>query len=187
MSRLDTTSLEFQSLLAVACCDDAAAEDLAKLEGVVCDEPAMELVIDFFQLDGELHRLVRQESGAEKCFEILGLGTARPGQVTEPATLPEPPSLLLPFLGNAIHGTVGYVSSGWPMAYLVATVIFGIGLLIGSHVYVSEPAQVARQSVPLPSHLSPLPSMVGRITGMVDCQWKNDGCRMTNDELPAQE
>ena len=33
---------------------------------------------------------------------------------------------------NAFHGTVGYFSSGWPVAYLVATVIFAIGLLVGS-------------------------------------------------------
>ena len=39
---------------------------------------------------------------------------------------------LLPFLGHPLPGTVGYFSSGWPVAYLIATVIFGIGLLIGS-------------------------------------------------------
>ena len=59
---------------------------------------------------------------------------------------------LFPFLGNTLHGAVGYFSSGWPVAYLIATVIFGIGLLIGSHVYVSQPVQVARQSsLPSPS------------------------------------
>ena len=45
-------------------------------------------------------------------------------------------------------------------------------------VHVSDPVQVARQSAPLPSpsHLSP--QMVGRITGMVDCQWeKGSGIR----------
>ena len=68
-------------------------------------------------------------------------------------------------------GMIGYLSSGWPVAYLIATVIFGLGLLIGSHVYMSQPVQVAGQSAPLPPHLSPLPSMVGRITGMVDCRW----------------
>ena len=71
----------------------------------------------------------------------------------------------------------------------MATVIFGIGLLIGSVVHVSQPAQVARQSI-LPStgtdrrlvgrgaggeggdnvaHSRPT---VGRITGMVDCRWE---------------
>ena len=54
----------------------------------------------------------------------------------------------------------------------MATVIFGIGLLIGSRVYVSQPAQVARQSVPLASPLSPLPPIVGRITGMVECKFE---------------
>ena len=84
-------------------------------------------------------------------------------------------SPLLGFLGNATHGTVGYFSSGWPLAYLVATAIFGVGLLVGALVPVSHPQQVAKQSVPLPSPLSPLPSIVGRITGMVDCKWETKG------------
>ena len=90
-----------------------------------------------------------------------------------PAASPpaEAPAPALGFLGNVAHGTFGYISSGWPLAYLIATVIFGVGLLIGSHIYVSQPEQVAEQSAPLPSHLPPLPTMVGRITGMVDCQW----------------
>ena len=57
----------------------------------------------------------------------------------------------------------------------MATVIFGVGLLIGSLVHVSQPVQVAKQSVSLPSPLSPLPSVVGRITGMVDCKWETKG------------
>ena len=85
-----------------------------------------------------------------------------------------PPSSAPSFLGNAWHGTFGYFSSGWPVAYLLATVIYGIGLLIGSLVPVSQPAQVARQTVPLPSPLSPLPTMVGRITGMVDAEWEQN-------------
>ena len=90
----------------------------------------------------------------------------------------------LGFLATTIHGTAGFFSSGWPVAYLVATVIFGIGLLIGSHVYVSEPVQVVRQSVPLPSPLSPLPSVVGRITGMVDCRWdEGSGFRGWGSEI----
>ena len=83
---------------------------------------------------------------------------------------PSPP--VLGFLGNTIHGTVSYFSSGWPVAYLVATVIFGIGLLIGSIVPVSQPAQVARQSsVPNRVVAEPKTELVGRITGMVDCRF----------------
>ena len=84
------------------------------------------------------------------------------------------PSTATPFgfLSTTLHGTVGYFSSGWPVAYLVATVIFGIGLLIGSLVPVSQPAQVARQSsVPSRAVAEPKTELVGRITGMVDCKW----------------
>jgi hypothetical protein len=77
------------------------------------------------------------------------------------------------FFSTTLHGTIGYFSSGWPVAYLVATVILGVGLLIGTLVHVSQPAQVVRQSVPSRSPLAPSPSaqpFVGRITGMIDCQ-----------------
>ena len=73
-----------------------------------------------------------------------------------PALVPTS-SPVLGFLGNATHGTVGYFSSGWPLAYLVATAIFGAALLVGSLVPVSSPQQVARQSV--------LPSTFGRGAG----------------------
>ena len=96
--------------------------------------------------------------------------TVEEDQGQEPVPLAISPPF--PFLSTTLPGTVGYFSSGWPVAYLIATVIFGFGLLIGSLVPVSQPEQVARQSVPLPSPLSPLPSTVGRITGMVDCQWE---------------
>jgi hypothetical protein len=76
------------------------------------------------------------------------------------------------FLGNAAHGTVGRFSAGWPVAYLVAMVVLGIGFLIGSLIPASPSARIAAKSVPLPSPLSSHPSVVGRITGVVDCQWK---------------
>ena len=88
---------------------------------------------------------------------------------------------IFPFLSSTtLHDMVGFFSSGWPVAYLIATVIFGVGLLIGSLVPVSQPAQVARQSS-VPSRVDAEPRMepVGRITGMVDCQWeKGAGVRV---------
>ena len=50
------------------------------------------------------------------------------------------------FLATPLHGTIGYLSSGWPVAYLVGNGDLRVGMLIGSVVHVSEPAQVARQS-----------------------------------------
>ena len=64
-----------------------------------------------------------------------------------------------PFIvSDAWQGTGGYFSEGWPVAYLIATVISGIALLIGSLVHVSEPVQVARQSS-VPSRLDAEPKM----------------------------
>ena len=56
-----------------------------------------------------------------------------------------PPALS--FFSTTLPGTVGFFSSGWPVAYLIATVICGVSLLIGSLTPVSQPEQVARQSV----------------------------------------
>ena len=36
-------------------------------------------------------------------------------------------SATFPFLTTTLHGTVGYFSSGWPVAYLLATAILGVG------------------------------------------------------------
>jgi hypothetical protein len=70
----------------------------------------------------------------------------------------------------------GYFSSGWPVAYLVATVIFAIGLAIGAFTYVSRPVEVVQQSTnpqsPIPNP-SPKATIVGRITGMVECVWES--------------
>ena len=58
-----------------------------------------------------------------------------------------------------------------PLAYLLATVITGLGLLVGSLIHVSQPEQVVRNSAPC--LLSS--GYVGRITGTVDCKWEKKG------------
>ena len=82
---------------------------------------------------------------------------------------------MLDFLSTTLPTTPGYFAEGLPLAYLIATVITGLGLLIGSVIRVAGPEEPARQSASLPSPLSSLPSVVARITGMVDCKWANVG------------
>ena len=128
-----------------------------------------------------LHTILRwMDGGAEQAGPTNSLSLQYPAASVQGSPLSSsvlaPPSHPTPaFLSTSLHGTLGWFSSGWPVAYLVATVIFGIGLVIGSVVHVSQPEQVANQSVALPSPLSPLPSVVGRITGMVDCRWEKKG------------
>ena len=98
------------------------------------------------------------------CPSIVANETATPVVTVLPASLP--------FLSTTFHNTLGYFSEGMPLAYLLATVITGLGLLIGSLIHVSQPEQVAHNSVVVE------PTLVGRITGMVDCKW-NGGSRVS--------
>jgi hypothetical protein len=78
------------------------------------------------------------------------------------------------FFPTTVHGTFGYFSAGWPVAYLIATVIFGIGLLVGGLVRVSQPERVAVVRPVQEAHVvEPQVAAVGRITGMANCRWAN--------------
>ena len=130
------------------------------------DYAARQLYFEYLDLHLDLRRWPWDIDQDSQQSRWAGTGSDE----TDSASIPFP----VLSLGTAIHGTVGYYySSGWPAAYLIATVIFGVALLIGSLVPVSEqPAQVASQSsVPSQSVVEPKVEPVGRITGMVDCQF----------------
>jgi hypothetical protein len=65
------------------------------------------------------------------------------------------------------------LSSGWPVAYLIATLIFAVGLIIGAMTHVSQPVDVVEKtpssedSIRSPDLKTP---SVGRITGLVGCK-----------------
>ena len=68
----------------------------------------------------------------------------------------------IPLFGAPVDARIGFFSAGWPVAYLVATVVFAIGLAIGAFVHVSQPVDVVKQpaspsSPPLPSSRSRRP------------------------------
>jgi hypothetical protein len=94
--------------------------------------------------------------------------------------------------GHTLYGMVGHFSSGWPVAYLIATVVFGIGLVIGAIVHVSQPGAYVGppNSDRIPTHQCPIPipsSIVARITGMVDCEWEGSGFRVEGSEAAHQK
>jgi len=89
------------------------------------------------------------------------------------------PSQPLNLLATAYRGTVGFFSREVPFSLLAATVICGLGLLVCSVTYVTRYTQLAqtgsksekRQRSESPSEKI---AFVGRITGMVDCEWSDD-------------
>ena len=150
--------------LTQAICDKSASEnDFVELDAILlADEASRRYYLDSCRMRVALRFELRANRAAQKARQQINIESIVSAPVELDVAAGKSPSIVpgtyptLAFLGNTIHGTVGYFSSGWPVAYLVATVIFGIGLLIGSHIYVSQPVQVAEQSAPLPSR--PLPS-----------------------------
>ena len=81
------------------------------------------------------------------------------------------------FLSTTFPSTLGY-SSGWPVAYLTATVITGLWILSMWLTPVS-PSRLRRISAAdrrATACAEPLPVSVGRITGMVDCKDRRFSC-----------
>ena len=120
----------------------------------------------------------------------VSLDTLLQWEIGNQTTEPKPSSLSSPILGvfqTNLHSTFGYISSGWPMAYLVATAMTAIGLLVCGHTYITRPNQMVGTAAvqrPSDSRLStrtPSPSVVARITGMVDCVWS----LATKNNLPS--
>ena len=115
-------------LIDAVCTDGADDECIRQLDARLRgDSLACDLLNDYCELHAALEFL-RKDQESFAAFQ-------------ETFCAPSPSAR--EFLGSTLHGTVGYFSSGWPVAYLVATAIFGIGLLIGSLVHVSQPAQIA--------------------------------------------
>ena len=117
-------------------------QERADLESLLGDEQACRWYRDFCLLQAELRFLVRAGRSCttacegirpEEAENEISSITGQPFASADP--LPMAPSSQIPildFLTPTLHHTVGWFSSGWPVAYLIATVIFGVGLLIGS-------------------------------------------------------
>ena len=155
------------------CNGDASPEDLAQIEQMVRND--------------------KELCWAYICYSHVNAGLRwapvelrlTPGEEeTEPPLIDGPFSLAasqaepvaFPSLSAGFSSTVSYFSVGWPMAYLLATMIVGLGIAIAAVTHVSGPVQVVGPSIS-PSNSSlvspPLPSqeIIGQITGMVDCLW----------------
>ena len=163
----DSSQEEIYRLANSALCGDISAAEWQRLEQLVAGDPLARRWYVEFICDACNIRPRASSPARRTDFPVPPVSQPDPRTASPQTALP------FGFLGNALHGTVGYFSSGWPVAYLIATVIFGVGLLIGSHIYVSQPEQVARQSS-LPSRMDAEAKIepVGRITGMVDCAWE---------------
>jgi hypothetical protein len=167
--------------LAGAMCDGCASEsDFAELDSViVADETSGRCYWDYCRMHIMLgaavsvHRTLQRVRERDKLdvaaltpWEIDALMATVP-QAAPPVSSPVP---VPAFLFTTVHS---YFFSGWPLAYLIATVVVAVGLIVAHLTPESRPVQVVHRPPPTRTRSLPEPEIqfVGRITGMVECQW----------------
>jgi hypothetical protein len=200
MTHSPSQHAELHDLVDAVCENGLTAAALDRLEPLLlADDGACRYYLDYIRLHGSLMLAAEQPTvsgwGKHSC---LPLGAAV--EWGRHSCLPIGAALELPQQLGAQHSpfviepsppihyplsTIHYVL----FSYLMATLIVGLGLLIGSWWKVSDPASIALlpspagseggESANLPSPTGRVPGgegqVVGRITGMVDCQWAEKG------------
>ena len=164
MISISPPSDELAKLLEASCLGEILPEQTVRLQELVCGDSECRVHYLLFM---HMHAMIERRAGPGGNHAAAMLEAAVP--VRSPA-----PTLL----ATTLHTTLGYFPEGMPLAYLIATVVTGLGLLIGSHdLYV--PSGTSGSTIgfsPLSSLRSP--HVVGRITGMVDCKWEKEGIRV---------
>jgi hypothetical protein len=170
---------DLRNLFAAICDETISADQFQQLEETLSQDA--EARARFARLT-QLHVLLEQMF-ADASRHAEEAAPANTSNHSAPAAIVAP---VVPF-ENTIHGAIGYLSSGWPVAYLVATVVFAVGLVVGAIVHVSQPVNVvqAPNSLPSPvaSHPTEEPAVIGRITGVADCVWDGSGASNQDSEL----
>ena len=176
--------------LAGAVCNGMASrDDLAELDSMLLsDEDSCRRYLFYCDLHVALRMEVRSDRAAQKaCRETdmkLEVRNAPESDVSEMDAARNTPVMPLTLCDiPPFHSTFGYFSSGWPVAYLVASVIFGIGLVIGAVTQVSHHVQIASHARPVVEKrrgVAPESESVGQITGMGDCQWADESTAAIN-------
>ena len=150
----------FWPLVEAACLGMISQEECLELQTILRGNSAVQrLYLEYCRMHSEL----RLACGVERSNEAV-LPKIAASEVPSMATLVN----IVPEAGVSW-------CTGWPLAYLVATVIVGVGIAVAAMVHTPQPMQIVHQPASLPASLSPLPSVVGRITGMVDCVWEKEG------------
>lgn len=149
-------------------------DECAGLDRLVCENDEARRIYARYLFDSDSLRMWANSMAAE----ITGELPALPAVVVEPETAAQGTAGLqrLPTTGSiySVFGNgIGYFSHGWPLAYLLAAVVCGIGFLIGSLLPASRMAEFVQNSdrVPAWNGISSQ-QPVGRITGLVDCRFE---------------
>jgi hypothetical protein len=147
---------ELQELLDQFALDELTPDRAARLEELAASDPAA------------CERYIRW------AFVRAGLRSHAADAAELPTPDARPPAGSFVLFGGGLRAATANLLQGWPAAYLIATVVLGVGLAITAVTHVSPPDQVVRRSFPGHSSLAVHPAVVGRITGTADCRFAAD-------------
>ena len=143
MSNVVSPPERFWPLVESACLGTISEEESGELQAILRGNPAVQqLYLEYCRMHSELRTLC----GVQRASDVV-LPT-----IASPAFPP-----VVAILNNGMHSGDGYLSSGWPVAYLIATIVFAVGLTVAAVTRVSHPGQqrhIAGES-PNPQSLVP--------------------------------
>ena len=127
MKPTPTVPREVQSLIEAVCdgmADDAQVRDLESL--LLANQETRNFYVDFLDLDAKLQRLLGSlQEGDATLTNFIAAKQTQQQIITNASFSPTIPT------------TAGWLSSGWPMAYLVAMVMMVLGLWGLANTYIA--------------------------------------------------
>jgi hypothetical protein len=190
MSLDNTVRQELTDLIVAYTCGFATDDQFVRLQEILrSNDEAVAFYVESVDTHASLYWYNREsscDSSALECHELLkeDWDSSLPSdqeaeRSSKPADAPYPTTF---FVTSFPKAAFGYLTAGWPMAYLIATVILAIGVTIASAIHVSRTTQFACDREASPnldarwSNATPLRGwkVIGRITGMFDCSWNDE-------------
>ena len=157
MSDSWTPSRKLRALSAAACFGELTDKRVDELETLLRDPRSRRWYRNYCLLQAELWFLVSADRADDAARERIRREAEMPASSVlarssdsaaplSAAHCDSSPVVIFP--SATLPGALGYFSDGMPLAYLIATVVTGLGLLIGSLVHVSDQKNCSPIAVP---------------------------------------
>lgn len=176
MTELAVNADRLLRLTEAVCDTDASQDDLAELDTLLlADDKACCRYLNYCELHFALRFELRAHRAVQAVHGQIGIRSiaAEPSVLGDDAAVETPVSTTPAFLPVPPYGTTNFFADSWPVAYSLAAVILGLGMVTAAVTHVSQPVHVA-SALPTVQNSRSVPKTnmpgVGKITGMVDCK-----------------
>ena len=174
MSEHPATDDRLLRLAEAVCEKTASSEELAELDSLLlADEASCYRYLSYCRMHVGLKMDMLSHEAAKNACKRIDMELADTAAMASDISCGQISSgIPLNLLSTTFHSTVGFFSQEIPFSLLIATVVTGLGLWIGSIIFVTHHKQIAdNNQPPRPTVAMPQAEYIGRITGMVDVQW----------------